>query len=324
HGLFISAGLSPSQSKDVDQSPVNLLGGVNDTVNLTCKHSIKNYDTVLWYHRSQGDSSLKLVGLTSYKSVHMVENPYQGSFKVSGNGEREAFLHFLKLRHPEDSGHYFCAAYSRTTIENPKFPYKNPRVTLYTWGKPHQTFSPAQFGAGTKLTVLDPNRTITPPTVKVLPLPPNECQINKDKKPEKPKKTLVCVASRFYPDHVTVFWQIDGVDVTDGVATDDAARWGGEHYSISSRLMVPLRDWFTPGKTFTCTVSFFNGNDTVPRSDWVQGPGAAPIREKYLRITQTAKLFYAILISKSSVFGVFVVVLVWRLQGSSGKQRTEG
>ncbi|KAA8584772.1 hypothetical protein FQN60_003466 [Etheostoma spectabile] len=148
-----------------------------------------------------------------------------------------------------------------------------------------------------------------------------KCQINKDKKA---KKTLVCVASRFYPDHVTVLWQIDGVNVTEGVATDDAALWGGDHYSISSRLTVPLRDWFTPGRTFTCTVSFFNGSHTVPRSDWVQGPGASPIREKYLRITQIAKLFYAILISKSSVFGVFVVVLVWRLQGSSGKQRTEG
>lgn len=83
---------------------------------------------------------------------------------------------------------------------------------------------------------------------------------------------MVCVASRFYPDHVSVFWQIDGVNVeTDGVATDNAALWEGEHYSITSRLRVPLREWFTPGKKFTCTVSFFNGNETVHRSDWVEG-----------------------------------------------------
>ncbi|XP_035864186.1 uncharacterized protein LOC116045014 [Sander lucioperca] len=178
----------------------------------------------------------------------------------------------------------------------------------------------ARFGPGTKLTVLDSNRTITPPKVKVLQPSPNECQTNKDRKH---KKTLVCVASHFYPDHVSVFWQIDGVNVTRGVATDDAALWGGEHYSISSRLTVPHSDWFTPSKTFTCTVSFFNGNYTVPRSDWVQGvkEPAGPTRGKYLSITHTAKLFYAILIAKSSVFGVFVVFLVWRLQGSSGKQK---
>ncbi|XP_039681937.1 uncharacterized protein LOC120575282 [Perca fluviatilis] len=177
-----------------------------------------------------------------------------------------------------------------------------------------------RFGPGTKLTVLDSNRTITPPKVKVLQPSPNECQTNKDKKH---KKTLVCVASHFYPDHVSVFWQINGVNVTRGVATDNAALWGGEHYSISSRLTVPLSDWLTPSKTFTCTVSFFNGTDTVPRSDWVRGVEvpAAPTRGKYLRITHTAKLFYATLIAKSSVFGVFVAFLVWRLQGSSGKQK---
>uniref|UniRef100_A0A8D0DFI7 Immunoglobulin V-set domain-containing protein n=1 Tax=Sander lucioperca TaxID=283035 RepID=A0A8D0DFI7_SANLU len=104
----------------------DLLGEINDTVKLTCKHSINNYDTILWYHHSQGDSSLKLVGSTIYTSVQMVENPFQGSFKVSGNGEQEAFLHFLKLRHPEDSGHYFCAAYSRTMIEKPQIPLQKP------------------------------------------------------------------------------------------------------------------------------------------------------------------------------------------------------
>ncbi|KAF1380083.1 hypothetical protein PFLUV_G00182790 [Perca fluviatilis] len=182
------------------------------------------------------------------------------------------------------------------------------------------TGAEASFGYGTKLTVLDSNRTITPPKVKVLQPSPNECQTNKDKKH---KKTLVCVASHFYPDHVSVFWQINGVNVTRGVATDNAALWGGEHYSISSRLTVPLSDWLTPSKTFTCTVSFFNGTDTVPRSDWVRGVEvpAAPTRGKYLRITHTAKLFYATLIAKSSVFGVFVAFLVWRLQGSSGKQK---
>ncbi|XP_078017188.1 T cell receptor beta chain MC.7.G5-like [Epinephelus lanceolatus] len=179
----------------------------------------------------------------------------------------------------------------------------------------------ARFGAGTKLTVLDSKRTVTPPTVRVLPPSQNECQNNKDKKN---KKTLVCVASGFYPDHVSVFWQVDGVNVTDGVATDGTALWEEEHYSISSRLRVPLSDWFTPGRRFSCSIGFFNGSQTVSTSHWVEGvkgPGAAAIREKYLRVVHAALLSYVVLIVKSIVFGVFVVFLVWKLQGSSGKHK---
>lgn len=126
HFLLLSAGISPNQSKDVHQTPADLLGEINAQVKLTCRHSINNYDTVLWYHRSQGDSSLKLVGFTSYTSVQAVEKPFQGHFNVSGHGEKEAFLHVLKLRRPQDSGHYFCAAFSRTMIEKPQIPLQKP------------------------------------------------------------------------------------------------------------------------------------------------------------------------------------------------------
>lgn len=131
------------------------------------------------------------------------------------------------------------------------------------------------------------------------------------------------MASGFYPDHVSVFWQIDGEIVTRGVATDHAALWDGEHFSITSRLRVPLSKWFMPHKNFTCAVSFFNGKGSVHRYSWVsgvEGPGAEAIREKYLKITHTAKLSYAVLMGISSIYGAFVVLLLWRLQGSSGKE----
>lgn len=124
--LLFSTGISPNHSKDVHQAPAEVLGNINDKVKLACKHHINNFDTILWYHRSQGDSSLKLVGFTSYTSIQTVEKSFQGSFNVSGNGEKEAFLHMLKLRHPKDSGHYFCAAYRRTMIEKPHIPLQKP------------------------------------------------------------------------------------------------------------------------------------------------------------------------------------------------------
>lgn len=108
--FFSSTGVSSNQNKNVHQTPTDLLREINDTVNLTCKHYIKDYDTILWYHQSQGNTSLNLVGFTSYAKIQTVEKTYQDWFNVSGDGEKEAFLHILKLRHPEDSGLYFCAA----------------------------------------------------------------------------------------------------------------------------------------------------------------------------------------------------------------------
>lgn len=110
HFLFFPPGSSSNQRKDVHQTPIDLLWERNDVVKLTCKHLIKGYDTILWYHQSQGDTSLILVGYTSYARIQDVDEAYKGRFNVSGDGEKEAFLHLLKLRHPGDSGLYFCAA----------------------------------------------------------------------------------------------------------------------------------------------------------------------------------------------------------------------
>lgn len=89
------------------------------------------------------------------------------------------------------------------------------------------------------------------PKVTVLAPSPSECR----------KKTLVCLATGFYPDHVTVSWKVDGDEVKDGVATDSAATRppGEDFYKISSRLRVSAKDWFTEGKQFECTVKFYNG-----------------------------------------------------------------
>ncbi|XP_070778943.1 M1-specific T cell receptor beta chain-like [Enoplosus armatus] len=259
---------------------------------MNCRHSAPgSYYHMYWFQQLPGES-MKLV-------VHTV--PYQppdfGNFsqdKYSANktvSESGSFT--VKHVEPSDNGVYLCAVSGEGDSE-------------------------AYFGTGTRLTVLDPGRTITPPRVKVFKPSQNECQNSKDRKN---KKTLVCLGFGFYPDHVSVSWQIEGVNVTDGVATDDAALWDGEHYSVTSRLRVPLRKWFTPGLRFTCTVSFFDGNATVHRSNWVEGvEGPGALREKYLRITHAAKLSYTVLIIKSSIYGAFVAFLVWRLQGSSGKQ----
>lgn len=98
------------------------------------------------------------------------------------------------------------------------------------------------------------------PNVIILPPSPLECRNEKD---NERKKTLVCVATDFYPDHVSVFWEVDGDEVKDGVATDRFATrpQGKKFYKISSRLRVSAKDWFSDGKEFKCIVRFYNGSN---------------------------------------------------------------
>uniref|UniRef100_A0A3B5LBF3 Ig-like domain-containing protein n=1 Tax=Xiphophorus couchianus TaxID=32473 RepID=A0A3B5LBF3_9TELE len=183
-----------------------------------------------------------------------------------------------KLRQSEDSAVYFCAA------SDAQYSY---------------------FGAGTKLTVLGKEPQII--LVKILPPSPRECRDQKKEKGER-RKTLVCLASGFYPDHVSVFWQLNGQNVTDGVATDAAAKKDKttKTYSITSRLRLQAKTWFNPGNEFSCHVTFFNGTNYKIYT--------APIYKKYLRITQNAKLSYSALIVKSCLYAALVCFLVWRLQ----------
>lgn len=118
----------------------------------------------------------------------------------------------------------------------------------------------------------EPELSVTGPTVVLLPPSSKECRNQKD---QKRKKTIVCVATGFYPDHVSVSWEVNGEKVTDGVATDAAAQrpGGGGFYRISSRLRVSAKVWFRPDSVFTCIISFFNGNSTELHRAALQGEG---------------------------------------------------
>lgn len=64
-------------------------------------------------------------------------------------------------------------------------------------------------------------------------------------------------------------WEVDGVKVTDGVATDSAALRDGDHYKISSRLRVEAKQWLSQGRQFSCIVEFFNGVETIKVNDTI-------------------------------------------------------
>ncbi|CAK6983130.1 hypothetical protein PFLUV_G00229640 [Scomber scombrus] len=107
--VFWIKGVYLNKENQVSQEPRNLLWKLNDGVKLSFTHNIPNYDTILWYQRSAGDTALKLIAYMYYKNIN-IESPFQSRFNVSGDGVTAAYLHILNLTHSADSGEYFGAA----------------------------------------------------------------------------------------------------------------------------------------------------------------------------------------------------------------------
>ena len=122
--MCLLTGVHLNKEKQVFQSPSELLRKPNGEVILNCTHTISDYDTILWYQRSPGDSSLKLIAYMWYKNPNH-EKEFVGRFKVSGDGEKTAFLHILNLTHPDDTGEYFGAA-SRHSNKEHDSPVQKP------------------------------------------------------------------------------------------------------------------------------------------------------------------------------------------------------
>ncbi|XP_034531368.1 uncharacterized protein LOC117806520 [Notolabrus celidotus] len=188
-------------------------------------------------------------------------------------------------------------------------------------GKSLCSYTEAYFGAGTKLTVLDEDRNITEPKVTLFPPSKKECGGKTDQK----KKTIVCVASEYYPDHIVFSWFLNDEEINGRMVINSSAVKEDETYSISSRLRVTAEEWHSPENNFTCKVSFWGEEGWLNQTASVNGEEdtakkGVPTREKYLKVTQSAKLCYTVLIVKSCIYGGFVALLLLKLKGRKQKK----
>ncbi|XP_042630278.1 T cell receptor beta chain MC.7.G5-like isoform X3 [Cyprinus carpio] len=173
--------------------------------------------------------------------------------------------------------------------------------------------SQAIFGEGTKLTVLE--RDVKEPEVEILKPSGIETRCKKT-------ITLVCVAEKFYPDHVSITWTLGDKEIKENVATDPYATQDKttKLFSMTSRLKVSKKE-FKPKNKYRCTVNFYNGtHDISDNTDEINGiEGSEYEPEDYVKSAQWMKLAYSVFIAKSGLYGLVVLVYVMR-KGSSGKR----
>ncbi|XP_061102956.1 uncharacterized protein LOC133131601 [Conger conger] len=171
--------------------------------------------------------------------------------------------------------------------------------------------NPAYFGEGTKLTVLE-NDIIEPTTVKIL-------EPSKRETTRKKLVTLVCVATGFYPDHVSITWKINERNETDRCKMDDSAAWSEKSstFSITSRLRVHWKEWSNTKNLFSCSVCFFNGNATKCFPATIRGiQHCGTTAEENKWSGNAAELSYTLILVKSALFALFLTIFVWKFKGS--------
>lgn len=107
---LISAGVC--LGLDVRQSLSDVITKPGDKVEIVCTHNKTDYRVMLWYQRSPGDTTLKLIGYLNFKAVTM-EKQYEDHFNISGDlGGSTAKKGFLIVTNvgQEQNAVYYCAA----------------------------------------------------------------------------------------------------------------------------------------------------------------------------------------------------------------------
>uniref|UniRef100_A0A8C9REJ8 Ig-like domain-containing protein n=1 Tax=Scleropages formosus TaxID=113540 RepID=A0A8C9REJ8_SCLFO len=157
-------------------------------------------------------------------------------------------------------------------------------------------------------------RNISYPEVQILP--PSSQEIE-----DKKRVTLVCVATGFYPDHITITWYLNDRRDERSVQDETAVQAPDKTYSITSRLRISVKEWQRSRNKFKCHVEFYAENGTKSFTKEIQGKSECATYSN----NQTAHLsciqvlvVYPCSISLvhllSALFALFVIVFIIKLK----------
>uniref|UniRef100_A0A8C1PB59 Ig-like domain-containing protein n=1 Tax=Cyprinus carpio TaxID=7962 RepID=A0A8C1PB59_CYPCA len=208
---------------------------VTKDLNVTIKCSqIGTSDNIMYWFRKTPTEPMEQIVYFFVKSETWEKNFQQRASAVRNGASLDLTL--VKVQ-SSDSGVYYCAKQDA-----------------------HQS----HFGTGTKLTVLE--RDVKEPEVEILKPSGIETRCKKT-------ITLVCVAEKFYPDHVSITWTLGDKEIKENVATDPYATQDKttKLFSMTSRLKVSKKE-FKPKNKYRCTVNFYNGtHDISDNTDEING-----------------------------------------------------
>uniref|UniRef100_A0A8D2QDG0 Ig-like domain-containing protein n=1 Tax=Zonotrichia albicollis TaxID=44394 RepID=A0A8D2QDG0_ZONAL len=215
----------------IAQWPEKIILRPGHSLTISCYQNYSNLAYMFWYQQPPRNG-LKLIVSSSTWSHNSYEDGYsEAKFEVTRQNTDYSLM-TIKNVTAQDAATYFCAANDRTV--------------------------------GTKLTVIGENDEIIPPAVAIFSPSKQEIQ-------QKSKATLVCLASGFYPDHLTLVWRVNGVKRTEGVGTDESSTQNGSTYSLTSRLRMPAWEWFNPLNRFECVANFFQNGTTASINKFIHG-----------------------------------------------------
>ncbi|NWS78050.1 TRBC2 protein, partial [Crotophaga sulcirostris] len=135
------------------------------------------------------------------------------------------------------------------------------------------------------LSVSEKNGEIIPPAVAIFSPSKQEIQ-------QKNKATLVCLASGFYPDHLSLVWKVNGVNRKEGVGTDEFSTWNGSTYSLTSRLRISAEEWFNPMNRFECVADVFKNEAQKPIHKFIYGDAGCYLTEGMCVFSQANTCMY--------------------------------
>ncbi|XP_061465989.1 T cell receptor beta chain MC.7.G5-like [Rhineura floridana] len=314
--LFLCDGEEQVAISQVPRWVMRQLGGM---VKMDCYQTTTDDSWMFWYQQKVAEQKMEPIGiLIKGNAEATIEERFRdGRFEIGRDkDDKHCSLQINKLG-PADAALYFCASATvqQTFSSSPQkqhltsnnFCGKFILVTLFnavSGGK-------LNFGKGTRLTVLETGQVTRPPRVTIFAPASQELQ-------EKQKATIVCLATDFFPDHVTLSWAVNDEERTAGVKTEEPVLDSDtKTYSLISRLRITQNEWHNSDNTFLCRVEFYNETGPSDYDDGIygvdcDGSDITKVLEPYLREANIGKLVYIILIFKSTLYGMFVMGLKLR------------